>query len=128
LLLVLDQISDSRNFGVIFRTAECASIKGIIGQKAVSATIYCDTAKTSTGSVFNIPICKVQHIKHVIILLQASRIKKAFLIQQNRQNVYNYYNNKQEQRPITSFSSIFDNRYFYYFQIDPQLPVRGLYT
>jgi 23S rRNA (guanosine2251-2'-O)-methyltransferase len=113
--LALAQISDSPNFGLIFRTAECASIKRIIGQKPVSALIYRDTAKTSTGSVFNIPICKVQNIKHVIILLQASRIKKAFLIQQNRQNVYSYYNNKQEQRPITSFSSIFDNRHFYYF-------------
>jgi hypothetical protein len=102
--------------------------KRIISQKAVSATIYSDTAKISTRSVFNIQICKVQHIKHVIILLQASRIKKAFLVLQNRKNVNRHSNNKQEKRPITSFYSIFDNRYFYYFQIDPQLTVRGLYT
>jgi 23S rRNA (guanosine2251-2'-O)-methyltransferase len=75
LFLVLDQISDARNFGAIIRTAECTGVNGIIVQKAGSAPVNGDTVKTSAGAVFNIPICKVEHIKDAIFLLQASGIK-----------------------------------------------------
>jgi 23S rRNA (guanosine2251-2'-O)-methyltransferase len=40
-----------------------------------SAPVNGDTVKTSAGAVFNIPICKVEHIKDAIFLLQASGIK-----------------------------------------------------
>jgi 23S rRNA (guanosine2251-2'-O)-methyltransferase len=43
--------------------------------KAGSAPVNGDTVKTSAGAVFNIPICKVEHIKDAIFLLQASGIK-----------------------------------------------------
>ena len=63
LFLILDQISDARNFGAIIRTAECTGVNGIIVQKAGSAPVNGDTVKTSAGAVFNVPICKVEHIK-----------------------------------------------------------------
>jgi 23S rRNA (guanosine2251-2'-O)-methyltransferase len=72
LFLILNQISDARNFGVIIRTTECTSVNGIIVQKIGSAPVNGDTVKTSAGAVFNIPICKVEHIKNLIFLLQAS--------------------------------------------------------
>jgi 23S rRNA (guanosine2251-2'-O)-methyltransferase len=52
-ILVLDQISDARNFGAIM--AECTGVNGIIVQKSVSAPVNGDTVKTSAGAVFNIP-------------------------------------------------------------------------
>jgi 23S rRNA (guanosine2251-2'-O)-methyltransferase len=61
LFLVLDQISDARNFGAIIRTAECG-VNGIIVQKAFS-TSERRYRKTSAGAVFNIPICKVSILK-----------------------------------------------------------------
>jgi 23S rRNA (guanosine2251-2'-O)-methyltransferase len=67
LFLVLDQISDARNFGAIIRTAECTGVNGIIVQKAGSAPVNGDTVKTSAGAVFNIPF-KVEHIKDAIFL------------------------------------------------------------
>lgn len=74
LFLLLDQLSDVRNFGAIIRTAECTGVNGIIIQKKGAAPVTGDTVKTSAGAVFNIPICKVDHIKDAIFHLQASGI------------------------------------------------------
>ncbi len=75
LFLILDQLSDARNFGAIIRTAECTGVDGIIVQKTGSAPVNGDTVKTSAGAVFNVPICKVDHIKDAIFYLQGSGIK-----------------------------------------------------
>ncbi len=75
LFLLLDQISDVRNFGAIIRTAECTGVSAIIIPKSGGAPITSDTVKTSAGAVFKIPICKVDHIKDAIYYLQASGIK-----------------------------------------------------
>jgi len=75
LFLLLDQINDVRNFGAILRTAECTGVHGVIIQKKGAAPINGDTIKTSAGAVFNIPICKVDHIKDAMFHLQASGIK-----------------------------------------------------
>lgn len=75
LFLVLDQLSDVRNFGAIIRTAECTGVNGIIIQKSGSAPVNAETIKTSAGAAFKIPICKVDHIKDALFLLQASGIK-----------------------------------------------------
>ena len=75
LFLLLDQLSDVRNFGAIIRTAECTGVNGIIIQKNGSAPVNGDTIKTSAGAVFKIPICKVDHIKDAVFYMQASGIK-----------------------------------------------------
>ena len=75
LFIILDQISDVRNFGAIIRTAECTGVDAIIVQKKGGAPISGDTVKTSAGAIFNVPICKVDHIKDAIYYLQASGIK-----------------------------------------------------
>ena len=75
LFLLLDQLSDVRNFGAIIRTAECTGVDGIIIQKKGGAPVNGDTIKTSAGAVFKIPICKVDHIKDAVFYMQASGIK-----------------------------------------------------
>ncbi|MBT8323796.1 MAG: 23S rRNA (guanosine(2251)-2'-O)-methyltransferase RlmB [Winogradskyella sp.] len=75
LFLLLDQLSDVRNFGAIIRTAECTGVSGIIIQKKGGAPINGDTIKTSAGAIFKIPICKVDHIKDAVYHMQASGIK-----------------------------------------------------
>jgi 23S rRNA (guanosine2251-2'-O)-methyltransferase len=75
LFVLLDQISDVRNFGAIIRTAECTGVNGIIIQKKGGAPVNGDTIKTSAGAVFKVPICKVDHIKDAMFYLQASGIK-----------------------------------------------------
>jgi 23S rRNA (guanosine2251-2'-O)-methyltransferase len=75
LFLLLDQISDVRNFGAIIRTAECTGVNGIIIQQGGSAPINAETIKTSAGAAFKLPISRVNHIKDAIYMLQASDIK-----------------------------------------------------
>nr|MCH9661793.1 23S rRNA (guanosine(2251)-2'-O)-methyltransferase RlmB [Bacteroidota bacterium] len=75
LFLILDQISDVRNFGAIIRTAECTKVDAIIIQKKGGAPVSGDTVKTSAGAIFKTPICKVDHIKDAIFYLQGSDVK-----------------------------------------------------
>ncbi|MCU0350187.1 MAG: 23S rRNA (guanosine(2251)-2'-O)-methyltransferase RlmB [Flavobacterium sp.] len=88
LLLILDQLSDARNFGAIIRTAECTGVDGIIIQKQGSAPVNGDTVKTSAGAVFNVPICKVDHIKDAIFYLQGSGIKTVAATEKTDQQIY----------------------------------------
>lgn len=75
LFLMLDQLSDARNFGAIIRTAECCGVHGIIIPKHGAAPVNGDTIKTSAGAVFNVPICKVEHMKDAVMYLRGSGIK-----------------------------------------------------
>lgn len=88
LFLLLDQLSDVRNFGAIIRTAECTGVDGIVIQKKGSAPINGDTIKTSAGAVFKIPICRVDHIKDAMYLLQASGIKVIAATEKTNETLY----------------------------------------
>lgn len=88
LFLLLDQLSDVRNFGAIIRTAECTGVDGIIIQKSGSAPVNGDTIKTSAGAVFKIPICKVDHIKDAMFHLQASGIKVIAATEKTENTIY----------------------------------------
>lgn len=88
LFLLLDQLSDVRNFGAIIRTAECTGVDGIIIQKNGSAPVNGDTIKTSAGAVFKIPICKVDHIKDAVFYMQASGIKVIAATEKTKDMLY----------------------------------------
>jgi len=88
LFLVLDQLSDVRNFGAIIRTAECTGVNGIIIQKNGSAPVNAETIKTSAGAAFKIPICKVDHIKDALFLLQASEIKTVAATEKTEDSIF----------------------------------------
>jgi len=89
LFLILDQLSDVRNFGAIIRTAECTGVHGIIIQKKGGAPVSADTVKTSAGAVFKIPICKVDHIKDAIYYLQGSGIQIVAATEKASDPIYN---------------------------------------
>ena len=63
LLLILDRITDVRNFGAIARTAECSGVQAIIIPSRGSAQINADAIKTSTGALQKIPVCKEENLK-----------------------------------------------------------------
>ncbi|MCG8763369.1 23S rRNA (guanosine(2251)-2'-O)-methyltransferase RlmB [Tenacibaculum finnmarkense] len=88
LFLLLDQVSDVRNFGAIIRTAECTGVNGIIIQKSGSAPINAETIKTSAGAAFKIPICKVDHIKDAMFQLQAENIKLVAATEKTEDSVF----------------------------------------
>lgn len=75
LLLVLDQITDVRNFGAITRSAECAGVHAIIIAEKGMARIGADAVKTSAGALHHIPVCKSKDLKRTIQFLRESGIQ-----------------------------------------------------
>ena len=88
LFLLLDQLSDVRNFGAIIRTAECTGVDGIIIQKKGAAPVTADTIKTSAGAAFKVPIAKVDHLKDAVFYLQASGVKVVSATEKTDKSVY----------------------------------------
>ncbi|MCM4168498.1 23S rRNA (guanosine(2251)-2'-O)-methyltransferase RlmB [Arenibacter sp. H213] len=88
LFLLLDQLSDVRNFGAIIRTAECTGVDGIIIQKKGAAPVTADTIKTSAGAAFRVPIAKVDHIKDAVFFLQASGIQVVAATEKTNNTIY----------------------------------------
>lgn len=88
LFLILDQITDVRNFGAILRTAECTGVDAVIIQKSGGAPVSGDTVKASAGAIFKIPICKVDHIKDSIFYLQGSQIKTVAATEKTENEIY----------------------------------------
>lgn len=75
LFLILDHLSDVRNFGAIIRSAECTGVSGIIIPNKGSVSITSDTVKTSAGAAFRVPVCKVENLRDAVYYLQGSGIK-----------------------------------------------------
>ena len=88
LFLLLDQLSDVRNFGAIIRTAECTGVDAIIIQKKGAAPVTADTIKTSAGAAFKVPIVKVDHIKDAVFYLQASGISVIAATEKTENTIY----------------------------------------
>lgn len=58
LIIVLDGVTDTRNFGAIARTANCAGADAIVIPTHNSVSITADAVKTSAGALFHIPVCR----------------------------------------------------------------------
>lgn len=66
LLLLLDGITDARNFGAIARSAECAAVDAIVIPERGSASVTSDAVKASAGALFHIPVCREKDIKGAV--------------------------------------------------------------
>lgn len=86
--IILDQVSDVRNFGAILRTAECTGVDAVIIQKKGGAPVSGDTVKASAGAIFNLAVCKVDHIKDAIFYLQGSGVKTIAATEKTSQTIY----------------------------------------
>lgn len=75
LVLVLDGITDVRNMGAIARTAECAGVHALIIPRKGSAEINPDAIKTSSGALYNIPVCRHEHLRTTVKFLQDSGLQ-----------------------------------------------------
>src|SRR5690606_17171352 len=72
LILILDRITDVRNFGAVARTAECMGIDCIVVPKKGGAQVTADAVKTSAGALSRIPISRVDYIEDTITFLRNS--------------------------------------------------------
>ncbi|WP_185865225.1 23S rRNA (guanosine(2251)-2'-O)-methyltransferase RlmB [Blattabacterium cuenoti] len=69
IVIILDRITDVKNFGAIVRTSVCAGVDAVILPNKNTVKIGPDSIKTSSGALFHIPICKEKNIENTINLL-----------------------------------------------------------
>ncbi len=74
-ILLLDQITDVRNFGAIVRSAECAGVQAIIVPDKGMARIGGDAIKTSAGAIHHVPLCRAVNLQQTVQFLKDSGIK-----------------------------------------------------
>jgi len=72
LILLLDGITDTRNFGAIARTAECAGVDAIVIPERHSVSVNADAVKTSAGALLHIPVCREHTIAGAVRFLKDS--------------------------------------------------------
>jgi 23S rRNA (guanosine2251-2'-O)-methyltransferase len=75
LLLILDRITDVRNFGAICRTAECAGVQAVIIPSRGAAQVNADAVKTSAGAIHKLPLCRSNNLKETIYYLKDSGVQ-----------------------------------------------------
>ncbi len=74
-IVVLDGITDVRNFGAIARTCEVAGVDAIVIPARGSVSVNADAIKTSAGALHSIPVCRENNLKEAIMFLKNSGIK-----------------------------------------------------
>lgn len=75
LLVLLDGITDVRNFGSIARTCDCAGVDAIIIPSHGSVKVNADAVKTSAGALHSIPVCREKNITETIKYLKSSGLR-----------------------------------------------------
>lgn len=88
--LILDNITDTKNFGAIVRSSECLGVNGIIISKTGSSPINGDTIKSSSGAIFNLPIYKLDHIKDAIFLLKEKNVEIIAADEKSENSLFNF--------------------------------------
>ena len=74
-IVILDGVTDVRNFGAIARTCECAGVHAIVVPSRGGAMVNADAVKTSAGALHTIPVCREMNLKNTVQFLQSSGIK-----------------------------------------------------
>ncbi len=75
LLLLLDGVTDNRNFGAIARTAECAGVNAIVIPEKGSASVNADAIKTSAGALMSLPVSRVSNLAEAVKYLKECGFK-----------------------------------------------------
>ena len=71
-LLLLDRVTDVRNFGAIARTAECLGVQALVVPAHGAAQINGDAVKTSAGALNLLPVCREPDLRRTIDFLKES--------------------------------------------------------
>ncbi len=75
LLLILDRLTDVRNFGAIARSAWAAGAHAIIIPAYNSVQVTADAIKTSAGALNHLPVCRVGSLDKAVDYLRNSGIQ-----------------------------------------------------
>ena len=85
--VMLDGITDVRNFGAIARTCECAAVDAVIIPVKNSVTVNADAVKTSAGALHSLPVCREQSLTDTLKYLKECGFR---LVAATEKGDYNY--------------------------------------
>ena len=88
IFVLLDGITDTRNFGAILRSAASTGVDAIFIPTSGSAPLNGDVVKTSAGGAFKVPISKVQHLKDVVYYLKAHEVPTLGITEKTPTTIY----------------------------------------
>lgn len=71
-VVVLDGVTDVRNFGAIARTCECAGADAIVIPVHDSVSVSADAVKTSAGALHHLPVCRESSVLSAVKQLKES--------------------------------------------------------
>ena len=86
LLVLLDSITDVRNFGSIARTCDCAGVDAVIIPMHGSVTVNADAVKTSAGALHTLPVCREKNITETLKYLKASGLRIVCATERGKMN------------------------------------------
>lgn len=87
-LLLLDRITDVRNFGAVARTCECAGLDAIVMEEKGNAPVTSDAVKTSAGALHHLPVCRVKSLKETMKALRDNGIQVVACTEKAAQDIY----------------------------------------
>jgi 23S rRNA (guanosine2251-2'-O)-methyltransferase len=87
-ILILDRITDVRNFGAICRSAEASGVDAVVVPSRGAAMVNADAMKTSAGALSKINLCRVDNIKITIDFLKESGLKIAAVSEKTELNAW----------------------------------------
>ncbi|MBD5176100.1 MAG: 23S rRNA (guanosine(2251)-2'-O)-methyltransferase RlmB [Bacteroides sp.] len=85
-ILLLDGLTDTRNFGAIARTAECVGADAIVIPVRGSVSVTPDAVKTSAGALLHIPVCRERSILDAVRLLKDNGYKVVGASEKSHEN------------------------------------------
>lgn len=74
-IIVLDSLTDTRNFGAIARSASCAGADCVVIPERNSVSVNADAVKTSAGALMSLPVCREKSTLEAVKILQENGIK-----------------------------------------------------
>jgi len=87
-LLLLDRITDVRNFGAVARTCECAGLDAIVMEDKGNAPVTSDAVKTSAGALHHLPVCRVKSLKQTMKELRENGIQVIACTEKAHDDIY----------------------------------------
>jgi 23S rRNA (guanosine2251-2'-O)-methyltransferase len=88
-LVILDRVTDVRNFGAIARTMECAGADALVIQSRGNALVGGDAMKTSAGALNLLPVCREENLKNTLINLKNTGIRVIGCTEKTETSLYN---------------------------------------
>jgi len=87
--LLLDRITDVRNFGAVARTCECAGLDAIVIEEKGNAPVTSDAVKTSAGALHHLPVCRVKSMKQAMKDLRDNGIQVVACTEKASEDLFN---------------------------------------